>query len=194
MFTQVVVFATPPLALVKASFLNHAPHGRPIRLGPRPALRDRANSLSGLSTRHREGPFLSGRTVGSTPTIPGLGFGFYLHPVSAGGQRAADVVAQAAADPIVMEPDLLGPVKVQSDVPFGEVGPFVPHRRPYGGTVTGNSTRGVHAGYREASRAIACGLTGAGAFRPCDPDDPDRGPTRTSAILPPSSGHAIPSS
>src|SRR5918998_130871 len=155
MFTQVVVFATPPFALVKASFLNHAPHGRPICLGPRPALRHRANSLSGLSTRHREGPFLSGRTVGSTPTIPGLGFGFYLHPVGAGRQRAADLVAQAAAEPIVMEPDLLGPVKVQPYVPFREVGPFVSHRRPYGGTGAGNSTGGAHADYREASCAIA---------------------------------------
>jgi len=94
-----------------------------------------------------------------------------------------------------MEPDLLGPVKVQSYVPLGEAGPLVPHPRPYDGTGAGNSPGGAHAGYGEACRAMACGLTGAGAFRPRDPDDPDRGPTpRTSALLSPPLGHAIPSS
>src|SRR4028119_636108 len=155
MFTQVVVFATPPFALVKATFLTCTPHLHSACSGPRPAFRDRADLLSGLSTtRHREGPSLSGRTVGSSLTIPGLGFGFYLHPVGAGSQRAADAVAQAAADPVVMEPDLLGPVKVQPYVPLGEVGPFVPHRRPYGGARAGNSTGGAHTGYGEAPPAL----------------------------------------
>src|SRR4028119_816612 len=188
MFTQVVVFATPPLALVKATFLNRTPHVRLVCFEPHPPRHYSTGLFSGFSTtRHREGPFLPGRTVGSHLTIPGLGFGLYLHPVGARRQRAADAVSQAATDPIVMEPDLLGPVEVQAYVPFGELNPFVPHRRPYGGTGAGNFTGGAHAGYGEACRAITCGLTRAGAFRPRDPDDPDRGPTpRTSAVLPPS--------
>src|SRR4028118_2252718 len=146
MFTQVVVFATPPLALVKATFLNRTPHVRLVCFEPHPPRHYSTGLFSGFSTtRHREGPFLPGRAVGSSLTIPGLGFGFYLHPVGAGRQRAADVVAQAAAGSVVMEPDLFGPVKVQSYVPFGEVGPFVPHGRPYGGTRAGNSTGGSHA-------------------------------------------------
>ncbi len=90
-----------------------------------------------------------------------------------------------------MEPDLLGPVKVQSYVPFREVGPFVSHRRPYGGTGADNSTGGTHAGYGDTTRAIAFGLTGAETL--C-PRAPDRGPTpRVPAVPPPSSRHKIPS-
>src|SRR5918997_2763693 len=161
MFTQVVVFATPPLALVKATFLNRTPRVSLACFEPYPPRCHGTGLFSGFSTtRHGEGPFLAGRTVGSHPTIPGLGFGLYLHPVGAGRQRAADAVSQAAAGSVVTEPDLLGPVEVQSNVPLGEVGPFNPHRRPYGGTGVGNFTSGSHAGYGEARRAIACSLAG----------------------------------
>src|SRR4028119_699999 len=88
MFTQVVVFATPPFALVKATFFTCTPHLRSACSGPRPVFRDRADLLTRLSTRHREGPSLSGRTIGSSPTIPGLGFGFYLPPVGPRGEPA----------------------------------------------------------------------------------------------------------
>src|SRR5918997_2432089 len=135
MFTQVVVFATPPLALVKATFLNRTPRVSLACFEPYPPRCHGTGLFSGFSTtRHGEGPFLAGRTVGSHPTIPGLGFGLYLHPVGARRQRAADAVSQAATDPIVMEPALFGPVEVQAYVPLGEVGSCVSHRRVYGGT------------------------------------------------------------
>src|SRR5215210_5506841 len=104
MFTQVVVFATPPFALVKATFLNRTPHVRLVCFGSHPASRNHTDLFSAFSTtRHREGPSLSGRTIESSLAIPGLGLGLYLYPMGAGRKRAADVVAQTTAGPVVVE-------------------------------------------------------------------------------------------
>lgn len=171
MFTQVVVFATPPFALVSAIFLNRTPHLRLARFGSRLASHYHADLFSGFSTtRHCKGPSLTGPTTILSVFVRGPRLRFYPHLVGAGGERAADVIAQVTPSLIVVEPGLLRPVEVQSYVLFGQASTLISNRRPDGGTGAGDPPGGAHAGYRNAAGAIACGLTSAGTLRPGDPD------------------------
>jgi hypothetical protein len=81
----VVVFATPPFALVNAILLKLTPRMRLDGSGSRPTFRNRAALSSGTSTaHHRKRPALSGRAAGSHLVLSGLRLGFYLHPVGTG--------------------------------------------------------------------------------------------------------------
>jgi hypothetical protein len=77
MFTQLVVFATPPFAFVKAIFLIRALRTRSTRPGDCMV----AASPNRSSTRHREDPFLSRRAIRSPLIVRGLRLGLYLHSV-----------------------------------------------------------------------------------------------------------------
>src|SRR5215210_1001914 len=121
MFTQLVVFATPPFALVKATFLPCTPDEHLSCLGPPQAPNCHAGVFSGISTtRHRERPSPTGLSAEPSLAIRGLGLGLYPYLVGARRKSTADVIAQLTAALTVVEPGFLGSVQVQLYVALGQ--------------------------------------------------------------------------
>src|SRR5918998_3445748 len=145
MFTQHVVFATPPFALINAIFLNRTLHVRLACFGSRLVSYLHEGTFCGFSTtHHRERPSLSGCP---RPVI-GLDDGFYLDRVSAGGKTPGGTRQAAARLPIV-EPHWL-PVEVHVYVvPGQEYTVPVLYDGPDGGVRVIDDSGGCNRGYED---------------------------------------------
>ena len=145
MFTQHVVLATPPFALVKATVFNRTLHVSLACFGSRLVSHLQDGLISGFSTtHHRERPSLSGRPRSEI----GLDDGFYLDRVSAGG-KAPRGARQAAARLLIIEPHRL-PVEVHVYVVSGQEDAVpVLYDGPDGGVRAIDDSGGASRGYED---------------------------------------------